>query len=136
MKFSDNDMFLMRSIMDACGPDFIALTGNDQMMMSGLAIGSHGAVGRNQNLMPGLFVKTYRAYRAADIKKAEKTFDQLIRFYTILRKYETGRIGKPVLRMLGLPVGKPRPPLEEATPAECRKLKSELTKAGFFRACK
>ena len=135
MKFSDNDMYLMRSIMDACGADFIALTGNDQMMLSGLVVGSHGAVGRNQNLMPGLFVKTYQAYRAGDIQRAEKTFMQLLRFYSILRTYTTARIGKPVLRMLGLPVGRPRMPLEEITPAECRTLKAELTKAGFFKVC-
>jgi N-acetylneuraminate lyase len=135
MKFSDNDMYLMRTIMDACGPDFIALTGNDQMMLSGLVVGSHGAVGRNQNLMPGLFVKTYEAYMAGDIRKAERTFAQLLGFYGILRKYGTPRVGKAVLRMLGLPVGRPRMPLEEVSADEEARLKAELTANGFFRVC-
>ena len=135
MKFSDNDMYLMRSIMDACGPDFIALTGNDQMMLSGLVVGSHGAVGRNQNLMPGLFVRTYQAYRAGKLAEAEKAFHQMLTFYSILRKYGTPRAGKAVLRMLGLAVGRPRPPLEEVTPAEEEQLKAALTEAGFFDVC-
>jgi len=132
MKFSDNDMYLMWSIMKACGPDFVALTGNDQMMLSGLVVGSHGAVGRNQNLMPNLFVQTYQAYRAGDLRLAEKTFNRMLTFYYILRKYGTARTGKPVLRMLGLPVGRSRMPLEEVSPEEEQQLKADLTEAGFF----
>lgn len=134
MKFSDNDMCLMREIMVACGPDFLALTGNDQMMMSGLIMGSHGAVGRNQNLMPNLFVRAFRAYRRGDLAEAERAFAHLLRFFTILRRYNTSLAGKPVLRMLGLPVGHPRPPLAELSSDEEQRLRTELEEAGFFEA--
>ena len=133
MKFSDNDLYLMRAIMDAAGPDFITLSGFDQVMLPALTMGVAGAVGNNQNIMPQMFVRTYDAYRAGRWDEAREIFGELIRFYTIVKGYNTHKTTKRVMRMLGLDCGPPRPPIEWLGDEDDRRLKEELRSAGFFK---
>ena len=133
MKFSDSDLYLMRAIMDAAGPDFITLSGFDQMMLPALAMGAAGAVGNNQNVMPQMFVRTYDACRAGRWDEAQNIFAELIRFYTILKRYDTRKTSKRVMRMLGLDCGAPRPPINWLSDEADQQLKEELRAAGFFK---
>ena len=133
MKFSDNDLYLMRAIMDAAGPDFITLSGFDQLMLPALTMGVAGAVGNNQNIMPQMFVQTYNAFHAGHWDEAQEVFGELIRFYSVLKRYDTSKTTKRVLRMIGLDCGPPRPPNEWISDEDDRLLHEDLRAAGFLK---
>lgn len=45
----------------------LAVTGPDEMMVAGLAMGSDGAIGSTYNIYPKTAVRLYNAFRSGDI---------------------------------------------------------------------
>jgi N-acetylneuraminate lyase len=74
LKFTDNDFFTFQQVM-ALAPAIVGrplncLTGPDEMMVGGLAMGSHGAIGSTYNLNIALNVQIYNEFKCGNVTAA------------------------------------------------------------------
>lgn len=70
IKFTDTDFFRFQQLLALGVPNCI--TGPDEMMVAGLAMGSHGAIGSTYNVHPTAAVAAYTAFRANSVEVATK----------------------------------------------------------------
>jgi N-acetylneuraminate lyase len=113
---------------------FQVLFGVDEMLLSGLVAGAHGAVGSTFNLIPGSFRRVLAALDLGDVAGAR---DAQRRATAIVRRLVRDRplpFLKAAMALAGLPVGPTRAPLAAATPAELAALRDDLAAAGYLEA--
>jgi 4-hydroxy-tetrahydrodipicolinate synthase len=68
----------------ACGPDFIQLSGNDDMTLGAMAMGGHGAISVTANVAPKLCAALMSACAAGDYKAALAIQDRLYPLHAAL----------------------------------------------------
>ena len=76
IKYTDKNFFKFQQLM-ALAPKILgfplnALTGPDEMMVAGLAMGSHGAIGSTYNVNIKLAVKTYNEFVIGNVTEAAR----------------------------------------------------------------
>lgn len=72
-KFTDTNFYLFQQLMVAGDGAFNGLTGPDEMMIAGLAMGSDGAIGSTYNIYPQMAALLYNSFRSGDIQLAMRT---------------------------------------------------------------
>ena len=74
IKYTSTDFFTMRQIieMETVRP-LAVLSGPDDLCLSALVMGAHGAVGTTYNIMPELFAQLYRDYHAGNLAAAQSS---------------------------------------------------------------
>jgi len=74
IKYTDKNFFKFQQVMSLApkilGFPLNALTGPDEMMVAGLAMGSHGAIGSTYNVNIKLAVQTYNEFMIGNVKEA------------------------------------------------------------------
>lgn len=68
VKFTDTDFFKFQQLLALGVPN--AVTGPDEMMVAGLAMGSHGAIGSTYNVQLRRACKVFTTFRAGKVKEA------------------------------------------------------------------
>ena len=68
----------------ACGPDFVQLSGNDDMALGFLAMGGVGTISVTANVAPRLFAEFHEAWLAGDSAKALALQDRLYPLHAAL----------------------------------------------------
>lgn len=112
------------------------LFGRDEMLLAAFVLGGRGAVGSTYNVMAPLYVQLIEAFDAGDLDRAREL--QYLSVQVIRCLAGTGcfiSALKEVMKMIGLGVGSVRPPLVPVSQECAAKLKSDLTKLGFFDVC-
>jgi len=99
----------------ACGPDFLQLSGNDDMTLGMMAMGAHGCISVTANVAPGLCARFQDACMAGDFATALTLQDRLYPLHAALfaapspgpTKYALAKLGKcaPDLRLPLTPPG-------------------------------
>lgn len=134
MKFTSYNFFEMRQIIDMeiRGRRLNVLSGPDEMMVAGLAMGAHGAIGSTYNVLPNLFVEAYNAFRAGDVQKASELQGKANKIIATFLSFPSMSALKEMMRLIGFDCGSARPPLPALSEADKEKLKERLTEVGFF----
>jgi len=135
IKFTDYNLFLFNSIVQASGGKLNILSGADELCLPALTMGSDGAIGTFYNLFPDLFVGIYNDFHAGRMKEAqEKQFrvNRFIRFY--IDRYLGYYVGfvKHVMKYRGFEPGRARRPLLPITDEVERDIEATLKSIGFF----
>jgi len=102
IKYTDKDFFKFEQIMTLAakvlGKPLNCLTGPDEMMVAGLAMGSHGAIGSTYNLNIKMVVECYDAFQKGDTKAAQALQAQANEIIAILiEKTRCHKVGTNII---------------------------------------
>ncbi|MAS33934.1 MAG: dihydrodipicolinate synthase family protein [Anaerolineaceae bacterium] len=132
VKYTSHNLYEMRNIIEvAQGRDFTVISGPDEMCLPALLMGATGAIGTTYNIMPGQFLKLYRAWQQGDIETAQKLQFQANQVINALLTVPTLSAVKSVLKRMGIDCGVPRGPLRGLTPEEEDRLRQALDESPF-----
>ncbi len=114
-------------------PDnFIVLSGDDFLTLPILCLGGNGVISVAANVAPELMKELYSAYKDGNLNKAKEIHYKLLPLYSALF-IDTNPIPvKKALELMGMPAGKPRPPLVELSKDKTEKLKEVLKSLGLI----
>jgi N-acetylneuraminate lyase len=115
------------------GRDVQMLWGCDELLVTGLALGAHGAVGSTYNFAAPLFHALIAAHTAGDIEGARRRQGQAALLVETLARRGYPAAAKSVMGFLGVDCGPTRVPLEALDVNGQRALRAELEAIGFFR---
>lgn len=133
IKYSSPTLYEFQNCLDVAGGRFNMLFGVDEMMLSGLAAGAHGAVGSTFNFAAPLYQEIIGAYQAGDLAAAQRRqllSSQMV--YQVVRHYRGAPGIKAMMAVAGLDCGPTRLPQVALTPAEIEALRRDLTGLGFL----
>lgn len=131
VKFSCRDVEVMQECLAFDGGRFNILFGVDEMLLSGLAAGCHGAVGSTYNFLAPLYHEVMRRLAAGDLAGAQAHQLLAARMITvILRRHANAGI-KAAMTLAGVPCGPARLPLSPLMDAEVAGMRDELDALGF-----
>lgn len=110
---------------------FTIWSGDDSMALPMMKVGAVGVISVASHIAGKEISAMVAAYHAGDIKKAEAIHNRLMPLFNVLFITANPTPVKAALAMIGLPVGIPRLPLIEATPAEKEQIRSVLKDLGL-----
>ena len=142
LKFTDYEFNGFQNIMSRSGFSLNVVSGPDEMMVAGKAMGAHGAIGTTYNVMPKMNVACHKLFVAGDLVGATDMQFKQNRVIKILTgkavecrrdPAKTLAACKMVMRVLqGLPAGYVHPNTSaELTADESAELFAAIEKLGF-----
>lgn len=133
IKYSAPTLYEFQACANFDGGRFNMLFGVDEMLLSGLAAGAHGAVGSTYNFAAPLYQAIMRAFAAGDVAAAQRL--QLLSAQMVLKViggYRALPSLKSMMGFAGVECGPPRLPQVALTPAERAALHADLAELGFL----
>ena len=132
VKFSYSAVFDLQAAAAVEDGRYNLLFGSDEMLLSGLCAGAHGAVGTTYNFAAPLFNRIVAAYTACDLPTAQRLQAHAVEMINLILGY--GGVGafKAVMSFFDLDCGPVRLPLVALTHAEQQSLRHALAAIGFF----
>ncbi|WP_296576623.1 4-hydroxy-tetrahydrodipicolinate synthase [Phreatobacter sp.] len=116
----------------ACGKDFIQLSGEDGTALAHMAHGGHGCISVTANVAPRLCAAFQNACLAGDFAKALEIQDKLFPLHQALFVEPNPAPSKAALSLLGRMADEVRLPMVAASPATRETLKKALVHAGLM----
>ncbi|MBL8568293.1 MAG: 4-hydroxy-tetrahydrodipicolinate synthase [Phreatobacter sp.] len=117
---------------EACGRDFIQLSGEDGTALAHMAHGGHGCISVTANVAPRLCAEFQNACLAGDYAKALAIQDKLFPLHTALFLEPNPSPSKAALAMLGRMAEETRLPMVATTDATKAAVKKALVHAGLM----
>ncbi|MBN3033359.1 MAG: 4-hydroxy-tetrahydrodipicolinate synthase [Candidatus Saganbacteria bacterium] len=105
---------------------FTIWSGDDSMALPMMKVGAAGVISVASHIAGKEIAEMIRAFRAGDVKKAEALHYRLLPLFNVLFIAANPTPVKAALGMTGLPVGRPRLPLIEASEAEKEQIRQVL----------
>ncbi|ACV69158.1 4-hydroxy-tetrahydrodipicolinate synthase [Desulfohalobium retbaense] len=132
VKEASGDLKQIAEVVEACGPDFTVLSGEDFTVLPLLAVGGHGVISVTSNIAPKMMSDMCRAFRAGEQNKALGLSLELLPLCRGMF-LETNPIPvKTALSMMGMMDLELRLPLVPLTPENEAALKALLTDKGLI----
>ncbi|MFN3853622.1 MAG: 4-hydroxy-tetrahydrodipicolinate synthase [Phreatobacter sp.] len=116
----------------ACGKDFIQLSGEDGTALAHMAHGGHGCISVTANVAPRLCAEFQNACLAGNFAKALEIQDKLFPLHQALFVEPNPAPSKAALAMLGRMSAETRLPMVPVTEATRATLKAALVHAGLM----
>ncbi|WP_416908835.1 MAG: 4-hydroxy-tetrahydrodipicolinate synthase [Polymorphobacter sp.] len=116
----------------ACGPDFIQLSGNDDMALGFNALGGRGAISVTANVAPRLCAQMQAAMRDGDYATALAINDRLWPLHDAMFADTSPGPAKYALARLGMMQGEVRLPIIEPSEAARAAVDAALVHAGLL----
>jgi len=120
-------------IIQACGEDFILLSGDDFVTLPMMAVGGRGVISVAANIIPSQLAKMCELAKAGDFAAAREIHNKYFPLFEALF-LETNPIPvKTAMRMMGMINGELRLPLCPMSEANEKKLEEVLRKCGLLK---
>ncbi len=132
VKDSSGDLAETAAMIRACPTDFLVFVGRDTLIYGGLCYGAVGTVAMTANVVPGLLVGIYNAFRAGDHLRARELQTRLNVFRDALPKLGSYPVQiKEALNLMGLPAGPARKPIQPLNEQDRETLRQLLVSLGM-----
>lgn len=132
-KFTHNNLMEMGACINLDGGSFEVLHGYDEILISGIAMGSKGGVGSTYNYIPDIYDGIFQTMEANDIETARVLQMKSIRTVEVIIKYGGGvRGGKAIMNLIGIKCGQCRPPIARMSKDEYDALYEDVNTLGFI----
>jgi N-acetylneuraminate lyase len=125
------DLTLLDEVRTTCGPDFVVLSGHDQILLPALVTGAAGAIGSFFGAIPNPFVAIYRQFQAGAVSAAARTQSEANRIIRSVKQYRSVPALKTLLTLQGIDGGAYRAPTLPLTPEEQSSMCRDLEALGF-----
>ena len=133
IKYSALTLFEFHECLDLAGDPYNILFGCDEMLLSALAVGAHGAVGSTFNFAAPLYNGIIEAYRRSDLEQAQALQLKSVKMIHMLYDRYRGQPGfKAIMGLLGCDCGPNRLPLRKLSESETHQMRADLEEIGFF----
>lgn len=128
VKFSDSDLAQMQAIQRAAGPDLNLLSGDDSLVLPGLALGTDGCVSGKSSVFPDLLQAILSAFRAGELAEARRAQMVLIELGDRLDQWPGVELAcfKYALLRRGIDIGGMRRPHRPLSAAERARLDQDF----------
>jgi 4-hydroxy-tetrahydrodipicolinate synthase len=113
MKDSSGNLINLTTILVRRPDDFQVVVGHDEVALPALASGCDGAILASANVFPDRYIRMQNALATGDLREALIIQRSIQRTVRIIVNKGGGLAVKAALNMIGIPVGKARPPLIE-----------------------
>ena len=133
VKFSHTAVFDMQAALAVDEGRYNLLFGSDEMLLSGLCGGAHGAVGSTYNFAAPLYNRIIAAYTACDMPTAQRLQAHAVEMVNVLVRHGGLPAIKAVMSFLDLDCGPVRLPLVALTPAEQQALHQDSRRHQLLR---
>jgi N-acetylneuraminate lyase len=133
MKYTAYDFYTMRKFIELEGGRLNVVSGPDEMMIAGQAMGADGAIGTTENILPRLFVQAYDAFHAGDTATAEALQAKINWVVNIFLQFPSQSAVKEIMRLIGFDLGSGRRPIPPLTDAQRGQIRELLEEIGFFQ---
>ena len=132
VKEATGDLNQMARTIEACGPDFIVVSGDDALTLPLLSIGGKGVISVAGQVMPRKMVDMYEAWKNGNPGLAKDIFYELLPLFRAIF-FETNPIPvKTALSMMGMIEAEFRLPLCPMADENKAKLKAVLESYGLI----
>jgi N-acetylneuraminate lyase len=131
IKWTNPDLFNYQLCLRVPG-GFDLPWGNDEYLLSALAVGARGAVGSTYNFAAPVYQRLLRAFDAGDLATARDEQFRSVQLVQVLAGYGYMGAAKALMGMLGVPVGPARLPNTNPGPEQTAALRRDLEQLGFF----
>lgn len=132
VKFSHTAVFDMQGALAVEDGRYNLLFGSDEMLLSGLCGGAHGAVGSTYNFAAPLYNRIIGAYSACDMPTAQRLQAHAVEMVNVLVRHGGLPAIKAVMAFLDLDCGPVRLPLVALSAVQQQALRDDLAAIGFF----
>ncbi len=132
VKFTDSRVHEYQACLEKYQDRYDFLWGTDEMLISGLAVGAHGAVGSTYNIAAPIYYRLIKAFREGDIDTAQACQYMSVRLVEVLIQFPLFAALKEILGWSGCPLGPCRLPLGSLEPGESKKLRTMLEEEGLL----
>jgi len=133
MKYTEYNLLNLLRFIKAAGERVSILTGSDAMAFTNLEFGGSGAVIGVANVAPKIASSIFDEFKGGDLTKARKSQEALL---PVIEAIGVGRFPaglKEAMRMVGMPVGGVREPLQPLTAEERETVASFLKEVGLLK---
>lgn len=131
IKWTNPDLYSYQQCLRVPG-GFDLPWGNDEYLLSALAVGARGAVGSTYNFAAPVYQRLLRAFDAGDLATARDEQYRSVQLVQVLASYGYMGAAKALMGLLGVPVGPARLPNTNPTAEQVASLRKELEGIGFF----
>ncbi len=114
---------------------FDVVWGTDEMLLGALATGAQAAIGSTYNIAAPLYQRIIDTFEHGDLETSRQLQMQSIEMVRLLAREEFMAALKEVMGMLGMPVGRTRPPIRPLSDQQIESLRHDLAAIGFFEWC-
>jgi N-acetylneuraminate lyase len=138
VKYSDFTIYELQACAELDGGCYNILFGSDEMLLSGLVGGAHGAVGTTYSFAAPLYVRLFEAFQRGDIPEAQRLQSLAVQMVRAINRYATPPANLPpmkaMMKLIGLDCGPLRLPLPSLTAEQEAALRKAMGELGFFRS--
>lgn len=134
MKYTEYNLLNLLRFLKAVGKRIAILTGSDAMTLTNLEFGGSGAVIGVANVAPKLASAVFDEFKAGNLDAARNAQWNLL---PIIEAIGIGRFPaglKAAMKMVGMPVGEVKRPLQSLTEAERNTLAGFLRESGLIKS--
>ncbi len=135
VKFTSENLTDFGRCVDAHGKKFNLLLGRDDLLLAGLKVGAHGAVGTTFNFAAQLYLKIIRSFKSGDMGTAQNFQVQAVEMLAAMRRFGSITAAKYAMKEVGMDCGPVRPPLHKLTAEQQEQLHAALERVGFSEFC-
>lgn len=133
VKFTHSDLMDLQQCLDVDNGRYEILFGSDEILISGLSLGTTSAVGSTYNYMAPVYLSLIEAFKNHDFEAAREYQQFSVKTVEILKKNGGAiRAGKAIMEFVGVECGPCRLPLSDMSDGEKKSLKQALLNIGFF----
>ncbi len=132
VKYTHLDPVDFQACVRAHGDDLQLMWGCDELLVTGLQLGAHGAVGSTYNFAASLYHGVVAAHAAGEIETARILQSRSALLVETLDRRGYHAAAKTVMKFLGIDCGPVRLPLKRLDPRAEGALRLELEELGFF----
>lgn len=133
IKYTAPTLYEFQSCAALEGGRFNMVFGVDEMLLSGLATGTQGAVGSTYNLAPELYHQIRQHFEQGELKEAQRLQLLSAQMVEAIKKHRPLPALKSMMKLVGIDCGPTRQPLVTMQTNEFEELKNDLTKLDFLR---
>lgn len=131
LKYSNDDLIQLQECLAVAPDHYRILFGFDELLLAGLALGVHGAVGNTYNFEAELYLELMSAFARGDLQTAQRLQLRSVQLIRCLGRYGFMAATKTVMEWSGIDCGPARPPVVPLTSPQRNQLRAELESLGF-----
>jgi N-acetylneuraminate lyase len=132
IKYSKTTVYEMQACVEMDNGRFNVLFGSDEMLLSGLCGGAHGAIGSTFNFAAPLYNKIVDAFAKNNITEAQRLQGLAVQMVNVIMRFDAQPSLKAMMSLIGLDCGPSRLPLVTLKPYEVDKLRRDLEAIDYF----
>lgn len=127
IKYSGTDLMDNFLTVNHDGGKWDVLYGQDEKWLAGMSLGMRGAIGSTYNYMTPVYLQLIEAFDAGNLEEARRLQLKSARLVRLMDRYGGGiRVGKRLMKAVGIDCGELRAPGISMTEEEWREVEEEV----------